>query len=80
MFEHAWKAGVPYAAGGSDDMLRDGWGLPRPSEEAVRSIPGPTFHAFQATKSAGVVEEIESATSKVHHRRVDAVCFGFNLM
>jgi hypothetical protein len=65
MFELAWKVPIPYAPGSSDDLLREGWGLPRQSEEAIRSIPGPTFHAFQATKSVGGVEEVEAASAKV---------------
>jgi hypothetical protein len=32
----------------ADDSLRDGWGLPRSFEEAVRATPGPTFHVQQS--------------------------------
>jgi hypothetical protein len=35
-----------------EDTIRDGWGLPRHLEEAVRSTPGPTFHVHQTFSSS----------------------------
>lgn len=36
----------------ADDTLKDGWGLPRHLEDAVRSTPGPTFHVQQSFTSS----------------------------
>lgn len=36
----------------ADDNLREGWGLPRQLEDAVRSTPGPTFHVQQSFLSS----------------------------
>jgi hypothetical protein len=36
----------------ADDSLKEGWGLPRQLEEAVRSTPGPTFHIQQSFTSS----------------------------
>ena len=32
----------------ADDSLKEGWGLPRQYEDAVRATPGPTFHVQQS--------------------------------
>jgi hypothetical protein len=56
-----------------EDQIKEGWGLPRQYEEAVKSAPGPSFHVQQTfTSSTTIPADDLEGNSKAD---VTLVCF-----